>query len=444
MKKLLLFALCAGVFVSCAKEENYEPLSKIDKNLERLLQQRSNNNLGFFKLPESDDFASLPQDPNNAITKEKVVLGQLLFHETGLAKQAKHADGMFTYSCASCHHSKAGFQSCKKQGIGDGGVGFGNSGETRTMSASYSSEMVDVQPIKSPSVLNSAYQKLMLWNGQFGATGMNAGTESQWTAGTPKETNNLGFEGVEIQAIAGLKVHRLDVNTQIVTDLGYKPYFDAAFPNVPESERYTIKNAGLAIAAYERTVVANEAPFQEWLKGNTDAMSKQEKEGAIIFFSKGKCYECHTGPSLNSMDFMALGMKDLEGADIFGNPVDDATRKGRGGFTGKHEDNYKFKVPQLYSIKANGFYGHGSSFNSVREIIEYKNKAVKENMLVPDNALDARFKPLNLTDYEVTALTLFVEKSLNDENLSRYAPENVLSNNCIPNNDSQSQAEICN
>lgn len=444
MKKLLLYAFCAGIFVSCAKEEHYEPIAKLDRDLQTLLLKRSNNNLAFFKLPNSNDFASIPQDPNNKITKEKVVLGQLLFHETGLAKNAKHAKGMNTYSCASCHHSKAGFQSCKKQGIGDGGVGFGNSGETRTIGANYTSTSIDVQPIKSPSVLNSAYQKLMLWNGQFGATSLNATTQTQWTAGTPKETNHLGFEGVETQAIAGLTVHRLTVNTKLIKELGYKPYFDKAFSNIPETERYTIKNAGLAIAAYERTVVANEAPFQEWLKGNVNAMSSDEKKGAILFFDKGKCYECHTGASLNSMGFMALGMKDLEGADIFGTPIDDATRKGRGGFTGKAADNYKFKVPQLYSIKANGFYGHGSSFSSIKKVIQYKNKAIKENDIVPNSALDKRFKPLNLTSTEVDLLTLFVEKSLNDANLDRYAPENVLSNNCIPNNDPQSKEEVCN
>lgn len=430
--------------MSC-KEDLYLPVRKIDRNLEDLLLKRSGiNNVSFFVLPESDDFNNIPQDPKNPITKEKVTLGRMLFHETGLAKGAKHKDGVNTYSCASCHHSKAGFQSCKRQGIGDGGSGFGNAGEIRKMATNYTSKMVDVQPIKSPSILNGAYQKLMLWNGQFGATDMNIGTENKWTEGTPKATNKLGFEGLETQAIAGLKVHRLKIDEKLITDLGYKPLFDTAFYDIPKNKRYTAFNAGLAIAAYERTVVATEAPFQKWLKGDIEAMSKEEKQGALLFFGKGKCYECHTGPSLNSMSFAALGMNDLEGSDILGKPVDKATRKGRGGFTGDPEDDYKFKVPQLYSIKYNRFYGHGSSFSSIKDIIIYKNKAIKENTLVPDNALDSKFKPLNLTDNEINLLTLFVEKSLNDENLGRYTPESVLSKNCIPNNDIQSKKEICN
>ena len=431
--------------MSCNHEESYLPVSKTDIDLNNLILKRADNSdKSFFILPSSTDYSKIPQDPNNPITKDKVVLGQLLFHETALAQNPKHTDGIGTYSCASCHHAKAGFQSCKKQGIGDGGFGFGFSGELRTKAENYTNDMVDVQPIKSPSILNGAYQKITLWNGQFGATGMNIGTQSQWTTGTPKETNNLGFEGLETQAIAGLTVHRLEVNSSLIENLGYKDLFDKAFPNVNITERYTVKNAGLAIAAYERTVVANEAPFQEWLKGNTKAMSENEKKGAIIFFDKGKCYQCHSGPSLNSMDFAALGMKDLEGTDVLGNPVDEATKKGRGGFTQNPDDNYKFKVPQLYSVKYNGFYGHGSSFKSIKEVIEYKNKGIKENQDVPNSNLDTRFTPLNLSEEEINLLTLFIENSLDDKNLERYTPEKVLSNNCIPNNDTQSQQDICN
>ena len=143
------------------------------------------------------------------------------------------------------------------------------------------------------------------------------------------------------------------------------------------------------------------------------------------------------------MGFVALGMKDLEGGDILGNSADEASKKGRGGFSQNENDNYKFKVPQLYSVRYNGFYGHGSSFTSVKKIIAYKNSAVKENKDVPNTSLDARFKPLGLSEEEINLVTLFVEKSLDDKNLKRYTPKSVLSNNCIPNNDLQSQVDVC-
>ena len=146
-----------------------------------------------------------------------------------------HSVSEGTYSCASCHFASAGFQAGRFQGIAEGGTGFGINGESREANIQYLEEDLDVQPVKSPSVMNTAYQKIMLWNGQFGATGLNTGTESAWTFDTPKETNFLGFEGVETQAIAGLKVHRMDIDedNSVIEDLGYKTMFDEAFSNVP-------------------------------------------------------------------------------------------------------------------------------------------------------------------------------------------------------------------
>lgn len=66
----------------------------------------------------------------------------------------------------------------------------------------------------------------------------------------PKEVNHLGIEGVETQAIAGLDVHRLTIISDKMINSSYKALFDNAFPNMAISERYTKRNAGLAIAAY--------------------------------------------------------------------------------------------------------------------------------------------------------------------------------------------------
>ena len=154
------------------------------------------------------------------------------------------------------------------------------------MMPSYFPNELDVQPIRTPAALNTAYQELMLWNGQFGGTDGNAGTEAQWTEGTPKETNHLGYQGLETQAIAGLDVHRMVIDNDFLTEKGYLALFDAAFPDWPQEERYTRVTAGLAIAAYERTLLANQAPFQRWLQGNTGIMSPSEKRGAILFFGE--------------------------------------------------------------------------------------------------------------------------------------------------------------
>lgn len=427
-----------ALFVSCAPDiDLYEVVSQEEPLLEQI---KSVTDIAALQLPDNT-ISDIPSDPKNPISLEKVALGKLLFHETGIGLAPKKEKGKETYSCASCHHAKAGFQSGMKQGIGEGGFGFGLLGEMRKIDRDYDPTMIDVQPIRTPSILNVAYQDVMLWNGQFGATKTNAGTEAEWSAGTPKETNALGFEGVEIQALAGLGVHRLEIDPEMIANGPYKRLFDSAFPQVPLEERYSKLNAALAIAAYERTVVASEAPFQKWLKGDETAMDESQKKGAMIFFGKGQCYSCHSGPGMNGMSFHALGMGDLSGEEIHLEPgMND--KLGRGGFTKNPDDNYAFKTPTLYNLKGLKFLGHGGSFSSVREVIEYKNKAVAENLDVPEENLDPSFVPLGLTNMEIDQLTDFVELSLYDNNLQRYVPERLPTGACFPNADQQSKEDM--
>lgn len=392
-------------------------------------------------LPESNDYSAIPGDPNNPITASKIELGKFLFHETGLALNPNKSIGTGTYSCSSCHIAASAFQSGRQQGMADGGSGFGFKGEGRIMNLAYHPDSVDVQPIRVPTIINAAYQQVVLWNGQFGANGLNVGTEANWTEGTPKATNHLGFDGLETQAIAGLGVHRMVIDTSMIKNGPYKVLFDMAFPDSPESERYTRINAGLSIASYVRTVMGNEAPFQKMLRGEPHTMTEEEMKGGLLFYGKAQCYQCHSGPGMNGMEFHALGMNDLNGDQVIGQ-VDNATKKGRGGFTNNAEDDYKFKTPSLYNLRDVSFFGHGGSFNSVREVIEYKNEAQVQNTDVPSTKISLLFKPLNLSEEEIDQLVLFVENALHDPNLNRYVPEATPLGNCFPNADAQSKIDL--
>lgn len=416
----------------------------LDRQLHHALELAADGKgVQHYVLPESHDYAAIPQDPRNPLTYKKVELGRLLFHESAMGVRPRVPGNEKKYSCSSCHHAAGGFQANLLQGIGEGGLGYGFAGESRRPDPSTILDSIDVQQIRTPSALNSAYQEAILWNGQFGGTGINAGTEIGWVQGKPTFTNYLGYQGVETQAIAGLKVHRMDCDsaTMMAASTDYKSLFAYAFPALAEANRYSRENAGLAIAAYERTLLANRAPFQRWLKGDLYAMGETEKEGAVLFFSKARCYKCHNGPALNSMAFYGLGMADLVGQGIYGTNPDDAAHKGRGGFTQRPEDMFKFKVPQLYNLKDSQFFGHGGNFNSVRAVLNYKNKGLPENPNVPASQLASEFVPLGLTDHEVSAIVEFIEKSLYDPELVRYEPSRLPSGMCFPNNDAVSRAD---
>lgn len=436
--------LLAASFISilnagCQKDET----TNLDNDLTEVLERASGGaGLSFFQLPDSKNYSAIPQDPRNPLNDSKVELGRLLFHETGIALNPKKTICLATYSCATCHMASAGFQAGRQQGVGDGAIGIGSRGESREPLAEYPVTDLDVQPIRTPSILNIAYQTNILWNGQFGATALNEGTEANWTEGTPKAKNHFGYEGTEIQAIAGLDVHRLKVDSSFAFQSTYKHYFDRAFADVNESERYTHEYAGLAIAAFERTTVSNKAPWQSWLKGDHSAMTEQEKRGAILFFGEAGCNNCHTGPALSSMSFHALGMADLDGPGVYGNSPDKPENKGRGGFTGNAHDMYKFKVPQLYNLKDSPFYGHGGNLNSIEAVVRYKNNGVAENAAVPGSQLSDMFRPLGLSEENIADLTAFLENALYDADLHRYEPQRLPSGMCFPNNDMQSRYDM--
>ncbi|MDX1420529.1 MAG: cytochrome c peroxidase [Rubricoccaceae bacterium] len=405
--------------------------------------------LDAFRVPDDGDLAAIPQDPRNPLTPEKVALGRLLMHETALAVNPTHAMMEGTYSCASCHHVAAGFRAGVPQGLADGGVGFGHFGERRRPHPDYAHDELDRQPIRSPSLMNGAYQAVTLWNGQFGAAGPNAGTEAEWTEGTPIVNNRLGYEGLETQAIAALTVHRMQDGPAFVIETlpEYAARFAAAFPDFratdPAIASAEMEMAGLAIAAWERTVLPSEAPFQRWLRGETDAMTAAQKRGAILFFGRAGCVSCHGGPALANMSFHALGMGELTGPGVFSdfNPKD-PVHLGRGGFTQRDADTYRFKVPQLYNLADDAFLGHGATFASIRDVVAYKNAAVPQSTLVPADRLDPLFVPLGLTEDEVDDLAMFLERGLYDARLGRHVPEALPSGSCFPNNDPQSRIDL--
>lgn len=431
-----------------------EPVANLPPDTSRLVDLMATasptNSLDFYLLPDSDDFEAIPQDPLNPLSMERVQIGKLIFHDPafateGVALRAK------TWSCASCHHARAGFKSGLVQGLGEGGEGFGEKGEMRAWhDPTVGTQDADVQPVTSPTVLNVAYQDVMLWNGALGNASngiINVGVDPErlLTPGTPKAANAEGLSGIETQAIAGTGVHRI---------LGFPPelegteYYQRLLDAFPEYSREELnKSSHRAIAAFERTVLANQAPFQLWLRGDEYAMSESEIAGAEVFFGDGGCVACHQGPALSSpvgatadQVFFAVGFADLDVNDIIGE-VAAGVRKGRGGLTGNSDDDYKFKVPQLYNLSDINVFGHGGSFSSVREVVEYKNAAVPQNEAAASN-LDYRFRALDLTEQQINDLVTFLEVSLRDPDLMRYEPESVPSGLCVINNDPTSRVDL--
>ena len=447
MKKTFLILFSAVGFVlyfGCT----YEYDLTLDNQLRDELN--SSSKTGYydaFILPSSEDYVSLPnQDPKNPVTAAKVALGKMLFFETGIGLEARQPVSMQAYSCSSCHVPSRSFTAGRFQGLADGAIGFGIGGEGRRINPLYSGDEVDAQGARPLTILNTAYVTNALWAGSFGSFNANVGTESVWNQDTLTAINFKGLMGLEANNARALAVHREVINKAVTDSLGYTQMFDAAFPDIPESDRYNRLTGSFALAAYFRTVLTNEAPFQNWLKGDHEAMTDQQKRGAVLFFGKAGCVRCHNSPSLNSdpHKFYALGVRNefQNNNLVFGTDRHDKRNLGRGGFTGLEEDMHKFKVPQLYNLKDFGFYFHGSSKTSIKQVVEYFNEAVPENPDVPITQISNYFLPLHLSKDEIADLVEFLENGLYDPDINRYAPGQTLSGYCFPDNDPEAQIDL--
>ena len=443
MRKIsLVFAIIVVSVFSCTKDR-MPTLIELDTQLRNLVSASApNGQLDFYVLPSENDLDQIPQDPTNPLTEAKVNLGKFMFYDTGLATNPMKPSGLGTYSCASCHIPEAGFKPGTFQGIADGGVGFGINGENRLMNNEYEEDELDVQDARALSLVNVAYVTNTFWNGQFGSTGVNEGTEHLWDQDEVTMLNKLGHEGIETQNLEGLHVHRIEISKPVLEENGYIELFDEAFADVPEEERYTTETASFAFSAYIRTIISNRAPFQNWLKGNLDALDYKEKRGAILFFGKANCSTCHYNENLGSPEFHALGVNDMYQQPSYSTDPNDFRNEGRAAFTQLEEDLYKFKVPGIYNNADSDFFFHGASAKTLDDLIEYKNNAVRENFNVPESQMSIKFKPLGLTDEEKSHLKAFIKTGLRDPNLIRYQPTSVPSESCFPNADTQSILDL--
>lgn len=167
-----------------------------------------------------------------------------------------------------------------------------------------------------------------------------------------------------------------------------------------------------SLAAYVRTLVAGDAPFDRYYFQNDEsAISEDAKEGFRLFVRKGRCSGCHqvTGVSAmltdNNFHSTGIGFADGKYAD-----------DGRFTVTGNEADRGLFKTPSLRNVALRPYFMHDGSLKSLREVIDYYNRG--GNRGAPN--LDGRIQPLYLTEPEIKEILAFLG-TLNSEVVS-YRP----------------------
>jgi cytochrome c peroxidase len=282
------------------------------------------------------DIGPLPPAPvpeDNPLTPEKVELGKLLFFDARLS-----ADG--SLACVSCHLPDQGWA-------------------THTpLSPAYPTNM---ERRLSPTLINVAYNKTLLWDGRAGALEKQALGPIQ----NPLHMNqNLDLLVEKLRAIPD-----------------YAKRFQDVFGTLVTSE-----SLGKALAAFERTLVTRNAPFDRYLGGDQQAMSESALRGMELFKGKARCILCHNGPNFTDSQFHNLG---VPAAPLLEHPLVQASLRfdakrmnvseydqvtedlGRYLVTKEDRDKGAFKTPTLRNVTQRDPYMHNGIFQALEDILDF-------------------------------------------------------------------------
>lgn len=303
---------------------------------------------------------ALPRNIIEQVDRNKIELGRKLFFDRRLSHNK-------TMSCAMCHIPEQGFSSNEVSRP----IGF----EGRAIKRN------------APTILNIAFAKRLFWDARE-----NQLAQQAWSPLLAvNEMNNVSI-GAVIEVIND--------------DPEYRSLFDKAFHQAPN-----MLNIGQAIAQYERSLIAANSRFDQWLYGNIgDALSKQEIAGYRLFIGKAGCSSCHT---INRSDALftdqnlhntGLGysnsmtkisdtvtvqlapgvttqMKQSVIQSVGGIKENDL---GRYEVTSKPSDRWKFKTPSLRNVELTAPYMHDGSFKSLDDVVAfYSDGGVEHQLLSP-------------------------------------------------------------
>ena len=306
-------------------------------------------------------FGILPEEmksKENPITSTKVKLGRMLFYDTRLSVDN-------TVSCAKCHFF----------GL------YGIDGLPKSIGNNYKEN-----DRNAPTVFNAAGQISNHWIGD------RASVEEQ---AEKSLTGKASFGNPDEKSL----VEKLSKIRQ------YNELFKKTFPK--DKTPISAKNIGLAIGAFERTLVTP-SPFDDYLEGNIRAIKKDEIGGLKLFMDYG-CSSCHSG--------IYLGGNSYEKFGIFANYWEYTGSKkideGRFLYTKNDSDKYVFKVPILRIVAKTAPYFHDGSVENIKDAIKIMGKI----------QLD-----IDLSDEDINGIATFLTS------LTGKIPQNMLHIPILPQN----------
>ena len=328
---------------------------------------------------------------DNKQTPAKVELGKLLYFDARIGGDASVA-------CVDCHMPKQGW-------------GFND-----PISRGYPGA---IHWRNSQTVINTAYLSKLFWTGS--AKSLEAQAPS---AALGALSGNGERDMVEAR-------------------LAFIPEYVKRFKDVFGDRWPKVNNVWKAMAAFERTLIHNNTPFDKYMRGDKKALSAQQVRGLKLFQGKANCIECHNGPLMTDEKYYNLGVPRAEDwlengmaqvsfryqnyskgvtEAMYRKVKDDAGLYFR---TKEKSDMGKFRTAPLRYIAYTAPYMHNGSFFDFDEVVDFYNDGGGSNEFTDGTMSKNKsklLKPLNLSDEEKEALVAFLE-SLSGEEIKMATPK---------------------
>lgn len=262
------------------------------------------------------------QQPPSRQHATMVELGRHLFYDIRLS-------GPGYMSCATCHKPEKAFTDSRP-------VAIGVTGERHTRN--------------TPTLANIGDFKLLGW----------ANPEPQ-----SLEAQMLRPLFSETPIEMGTRGHETPVLLHISSNAVYRELFEGAFPEQPAPINFD--NITRAIAAFQRTLVSRDSPYDRFAAGDTSALSPAARKGLAVFTGKrAQCSQCHQPPHFTDQRFHNTGLYNVNGTGDLPGPD-----KGLANETGRSADTGRFRTPALRNIAVTAPYMHDGSIASLADVIAH-------------------------------------------------------------------------
>lgn len=319
------------------------------------------------------DSLSLPPE----IDSNKVELGRLLFFD-------KLLSGNKDVSCATCHHPQFASADGLPLSIGVGGTGLGN---IRKMGVNR-----DRVPRNAPEIFNRGDEEwhTMFWDSRISGSN-EEGFETPADEKLPEGLENilavqamfpvtsrdemrgergdttLDGEVNEIALIspAAPQMVWYRLMKRVLQYPKYRELFKAVYPGIKEEE-LGFQHAANAIAAFEIDAFTfNDSPWDQYVSGNKERITEEEKRGALLFYGEANCANCHSGKLMTDQKAHNIGVPQLGP----GKNDTEAIDVGRYIFTGEKEDHFAFRTPPLKNVAITGPWMHNGAYKTLRDAV---------------------------------------------------------------------------